>query len=207
MLTTAQAHLDYLSRFLHRNHLSEVSKVVEVFHAVRRIPYGSRGGRTAEAVLENNEGSCSGKHILLCELLQRLKQDAFVVTVRGDFTSKIQALDSMPDELKDICEEGGVTDFHQYVIWNSPDGALKLDATWSDGPIRQGLIGNMNWVGNCDTELALYPNEILNRVDDLPAYKAKLLAGLSKGDQQRRVDFLTLLTAWVATTEEEGSTL
>ena len=207
MLTTAQARLDYLSRFLHRNHLSEVSKVVEVFHAVRRIPYGSRGGRTAEAVLENNEGSCSGKHILLCELLQRLKQDAFVVTVRGDFTSKIQALDSMPDELKDICEEGGVTDFHQYVIWNSPDGALKLDATWSDGPIRQGLIGNMNWVGNCDTELALYPNEILNRVDDLPAYKAKLLAGLSKGDQQRRVDFLTLLTAWVATTEEEGSTL
>ena len=207
MLTTAQAHLDYLSRFLYENRLSEVSKVVEVFHAVRRIPYGSRGARTVAAVVKNNEGSCSGKHILLCELLQRLKQDAFVVTVRGDFTSKIQALDSMPDELKDICEEGGVTDFHQYVIWNSPDGALKLDATWSDGPIRQGLIGNMNWVGNCDTELALYPNEILNRVDDLPAYKAKLIAGLNKGDQQRRANFLTLLTAWVATTEKEGITL
>jgi hypothetical protein len=205
MPAASQAHVDYLSRFLQGNHLSQVSKVVDVFHAVRRVPYGSRGGRTAEAVVDNNEGSCSGKHILLCELLRRLKHVAFVETVRGDFASKIPALDSMPDELKDICNEGGVTDFHQYVVWDSPDGALKLDATWSDGPIRQGLIGNMNWVGNCDTELALYPSEILNRVDDLPAYKAKLLADLSEGDRQRRFNFLALLTAWVAKIEKEGT--
>jgi hypothetical protein len=207
MLTGSQTDVDYLSSFLRRNRLSQASKVVDVFHAVRRIPYGSRGGRTAEAVVENNEGSCSGKHILLCELLRRLNQVAFVETVKGDFASKIPSLESMPDELKRMCEEGGVNDFHQYVVWDSPVGPLKLDATWSDGPIRQGLTGNMDWVGSCDTKLALYPNEILNRVDDLPVYKAKLIAELSESDQRRRLNFLTLLTAWVAETEKKGATL
>ena len=207
MLSTSQTYPDYFLVFLERNNLSQASKVVDVFQAVRRIPYGSRGDRTAVSVVNNNEGSCSSKHLLLCELLGWLKQVAVIETVRGDFTSKIKPLDSMPRELKNICNEGGVTDFHQYVVWNSPDGALKLDATWSDGPIRQGLLGNMHWAGNCDTELALHPSEILNRVDDLPDYKAKLLQGLSEGDRQRRSKFLALLTAWVAKTEKEGSTL
>jgi hypothetical protein len=207
MLTASQTYPDYLLIFLQRNGLSQASKVVDVFHAVRRIPYGSRGGRAADAVVRNNEGSCSSKHLLLCELLGLLKQAAVIETVRGDFTSKIQPLDSMPGELKDICREGGVTDFHQYVVWNSPDGALKLDATWSDGPIRQGLAGNMHWAGNCNTELALCPSEVLNRVDDLPAYKSKLIEGLNEGDRQRRFKFLALLTAWVAETEKEGTTL
>lgn len=205
MLTGSQTDVDYLSRFLRRNHLSEASKVVDVFQAVRRIPYGSRGGRTAETVVENNEGSCSGKHILLCELLRRLNEVAFVETVKGDFASKIPSLESMPDELKRMCEEGDVNDFHQYVVWNSPNGALKLDATWSDGPIKYGLSGNQNWAGNCDTKLALFPTEVLNRVDDVPSYKVKLLAGLSDCDRQRRFDFLKLLTAWVAKTETEGT--
>jgi len=207
MLTAFLTYPDYLSRFLRRNNLSQTSEVVDVFHAVRRIPYGSRGGRTAEAVVENNEGSCSGKHILLCELLRWLKQDAFVETVKGNFASKIPALESMPDELKRMCKEGGVIDFHQYVVWNSPNGALKLDATWSDGPISQGLSGNMHWAGNSDTELALEPSEVLNRVDDLPTYKAKLVSELGESDQRRRLNFLALLTAWVAETEIEGTTL
>lgn len=207
MFTSSQKHTDYISSFMNQHNLSERSKVVDVFHMVRRIPYGSRGGRTAEAVVENNEGSCSGKHILLCELLQRLKQFAFVETVRGDFASKIPPLETMPNELKQMCDEGGVIDFHQYVVWNSPYGALKLDATWSDGPISHGLPGNMNWAGNCDTELALYPNEVLDHVDDVPTYKARLVAGLSEGDRRRRLDFLAFLTAWVAKTEIEGTTI
>lgn len=207
MLTATQKHVDFLLGFLHRNNLSETSNVIDVFHAVRRIPYGSRGGRTAEAVVENNEGSCSGKHILLCALLRRLHEVAFVETVKGDFASKIPPLETMPDELKRMCKEGGVIDFHQYVVWNSPAGALKLDATWSDGPIKQGLSGNMNWAGNCDTELALHPVEVLKRVDDVPTYKAKLIAELSESDRQYRFDFLALLTAWVAKTEIEGVTI
>ena len=205
MLTASQKHVDYISEFLARSNLSETSEVVDIFHAVRRIPYGSSGGRSAEAVVENNEGSCSGKHILLKEVLRRLNQVAFVETVRGDFASKIPALETMPDKLKRMCEEGRVTDFHQYVVWNSPNGALKLDATWSDGRIKYGLSGNQTWAGNCDTKLALFPTEVLNRVDDVPSYKAKLLAGLSDCDRQRRFDFLKLLTAWVAKTETEGT--
>ena len=204
MIHASQKHVDYISDFLARNNLLKTSKVVDIFHAVRRIPYGSRGGRSAEAVVANNEGSCSGKHILLSEVLRRFNQVAFVETVRGDFASKIPALETMPEKLKRMCEEGRVIDFHQYVVWENPMGTLKLDATWSDGPIKCGLTGNQNWAGDCDTNLALYPSEVLNRVNDVPTYKAKLLAGLSDCDRQRRFDFLNLLTAWVAKTETEG---
>ncbi|WP_282610972.1 hypothetical protein [Pelagibius sp. Alg239-R121] len=205
--SSEQESADYVSLFLERNGLSEHSTIADVFHAVRRVPYGSRGGRSAEEVVQFGEGSCSGKHSLLRDLLRRLSQKAAVETVRGDFTSRVPSCKSMPIELKQMCLEGGVTDFHQYVVWESPDGELKLDATWSDGPIRQGVPGNMNWAGKGDTALALEPEAVLKRAEDVPAYKEKLLAELSPEVRQRRLTFLALLTNWTAGTETGGDTL
>jgi hypothetical protein len=190
--------------FIGSNRLTAESEIADIFHAVRRIPYGSGGGRNVRDVVEQNKGSCSGKHILLRDVLRLLGHDAAVETVRGDFTSRLVGEKSMGAALRQMCEDGNVTDFHQYVVWAGPEGDVKLDATWSDGPIQHGVLGNMDWNGAGDTNLALIPEKVLARVEDVPAYKKRLLEGLHQDVQERRLTFLSLLTDWVANIGKRG---
>jgi len=201
---TKDQYTHLLTRFLDRHGLHENSTVVEVFHAVRNVAYGRVGGRSAEAVIQHNMGSCSGKHILLRDVLRHLKQSADVETVRGDFAAAIPPHPTMPEELQAFCREGGITDFHNYVVWKSPAGEIKLDATWPDGLIAKGFPGNRDWDGNGDTRLALEPENVLDRVEEIPSYKAFLLGQLGRDQIYEREKFLTLLTDWVATTESGG---
>lgn len=183
--------------FLTQNGLDGQADPVAVYHAVRKVPYGSRGGRSPEEVLLHNEGSCSGKHILLRDLLRHLKQSANIETVQGDFAAAMQAHASMPEDLQQYCNVGGVVDFHHYVVWDSPNGAWKLDATWPDNVIAMGIPGNANWVGGGDTKLALSPEKSLGFTEDIPKFKERLLGGLSDEERAYRSKFLTLLTDWV----------
>ena len=80
-------------------------------------------------------------------------------------------------------------------------GEIKLDATWSDGPIAEGFVGNESWDGIGNTILALEPEDILERVEDVPVYKERMLNELSPDMQKRRLKFLGLLSNWIATTE------
>lgn len=204
MTQTNDQYTRLLTGFLARHGLHENSTTIEVFHAVRNIAYGRTGGRSAEAVIQHNMGSCSGKHILLRDALRHLKQSAAVETVRGDFAASIPPHPTMPDALQAFCREGGITDFHNYVVWDSPTGEIKLDATWSDGLIEKGFIGNRDWDGTGDTKLALEPEIVLDRVEEVPSYKAFLLGQLDKEQRHERERFLTLLTDWVATTQSGG---
>lgn len=204
MAQTVSDNADLIDVFKARNQLSEAAGIVDFFHTVRRIPYGSRGGRDLRTVVQHNEGSCSGKHILLRALLRRSGHKAEIETVRGDFTSRLGVHASMGPDLQRMCQDGGVVDFHQYVVWTGPDGELKLDATWSDGPIQHGVQGNEDWTGSGDTMLALTPEAVLERVEDVPTYKQSLLARLSPEDQQHRLAFLSLLTEWVEGLDKMG---
>ena len=47
------------------------TNVVDIYHAVRNIPYGSTGERDPVKVIASNLGSCSGKHILLRDFCAR----------------------------------------------------------------------------------------------------------------------------------------
>ncbi|MFK8033314.1 MAG: transglutaminase domain-containing protein [Hyphomicrobiales bacterium] len=184
--------------FLAKNGLGDQANPIAVFHAVRRVPYGSRGGRSPEEVLQQNEGSCSGKHILLRDLLRHLKQSADIETVQGDFAAALSAHPSMPADLQKYCKVGGVVDFHHYVVWESSDGAKKLDATWPDNVIAMGISGNENWIGEGDTRLALVPEKSLGFTENVPELKEQLLDSLSADEREYRAKFLTLLTDWVA---------
>ncbi|MEP0519747.1 MAG: transglutaminase domain-containing protein [Hyphomicrobiales bacterium] len=193
-----------LDGFLASNGLNAQANPVAVYHCVRKVPYGSRGGRSAEEVLKNNEGSCSGKHILLRDLLRRLNQKADIETVQGDFAAAVPPHSSMPAELQQYCRVGGVKDFHHYVVWGSPDGEMKLDATWPDNVIAMGVKGNDNWAGNGDTVLAILPDKTLGRTEDIRELKERLLGELNEGERAYRAKFLTLLTDWVAAIECGG---
>lgn len=193
-----------ISYFLQVNHLDKMSSVREIFHAVRRVPYGSGAGRTVQSVVTRNVGSCSGKHMLLRDILRFTGRKAEIETIRGDFAASIPPLVSMSDELRRLCRAGGVTDYHNYVVLDGSDKELKLDVTWSDGPIAEGLDGNQDWNGLGDTKIAVTAQCIMNREEDVPAYKEELIAKLPAGIRQKRSTFLTLLTNWVAETEKGG---
>ena len=201
MVIQQQYVLDPVLIFLQANRLSKESSVVDVFHAVRKIPYGSGAGRSARSVVKRNKGSCSSKHLLLRDVLRYQGRKAAIETVRGDFAAGIPELASMGSDLKQMCRAGNITDFHHYVVWEGPDGEIKLDATWSDGPIAEGFVGNESWNGIGNTKLALEPEDILERVEDVPDYKERMLKELSADMQKSRLRFLGLLSNWIATTE------
>lgn len=201
MVIEQQYVLDPVLVFLQANRLAKESGVVDVFHAVRKIPYGSGAGRSARSVVKRNKGSCSSKHLLLRDVLRYQGRTATIETAQGDFAAGIPELASMGDELKQMCRDAGISDFHHYVVWDGPDGEIKLDATWSDGPITEGFAGNRDWDGVGDTKLALEPENTLERVEDVPAYKERLLKELSLNMQDKRLKFLGLLSDWVAMTE------
>jgi hypothetical protein len=50
----------------------------------------------------------------------------------------------------------------------------------------------------------LIPEKVLARVEDVPAYKKRLLEGLHQDVQERRLTFLSLLTDWVANIGKRG---
>ena len=87
------------------------TSVTEVYHAVRQLPYGGVGVRSAEAVLTARTGSCSGKHLALALLLRKLRyDDVEIVTYHCDFATAI----SESVELKPKLPRA-VHDFHHAV--------------------------------------------------------------------------------------------
>lgn len=172
--------------------------VPAIFHAVRNIRYASRGNRTPEAVLDNNEGSCSGKHILLRDLLRRAGETADVEIVEGDFAAGMPEVETMSEPLRRWVRDGGIHDFHNYVVWRGPVRELKLDATWSDAMAPLGFPVNAGWAGEGDTQLALEPYGVKMRVEDVIFHKGRLLTTLSEDEAEDRRAFLELLTNWIA---------
>ncbi|MDQ7251087.1 hypothetical protein [Dongia sedimenti] len=176
--------------------------VPAVFDAVRNLAYASNGQRRPEIVIETRSGSCTGKHILLRDLLRHLGETAEVELVEGDFAAGMPAVESMPIALQEQIRSAGVTDIHCYVVWRSRERELKLDATWPDSLRDMGFPVNDRWDGTGDTEIALTPVAIKGRPDDVIGKKESLLASLSEEQQARRRAFLALLTQWLAANED-----
>ncbi len=172
--------------------------MTRLYHAVRNIPYGSTGERDPLQVIVNDVGSCSGKHILLRDLLRASGIDAEVITIFTHFNDGIPLHESMPGPLQALLRGEPVVDFHHYVRTRGEAGWLKLDATWHD-PLRAfGFPVNTGWNGDRDTILAATPIREYPADEDIAARKLELLADLDEAQRTRRAAFFRLLTAWIA---------
>ncbi|MFQ5974053.1 MAG: transglutaminase domain-containing protein [Alphaproteobacteria bacterium] len=169
-----------------------------IFHAVRAIPYGSTGHRDPLAVLDANRGSCSGKHILLRDLLRTLGCEAETETVFTHFNKGVPDHPDMPDALRRMLREGEVWDYHHYVALEQGGARVKLDATWHDALIPFGFPVNHSWSGRGDTRLAAEPVRAYGAHEDVIDLKRKLIAALPAEQRRRRERFLRLLTDWMA---------
>lgn len=185
--------------FLRRHVKGRESELADVYHAVRNIPYGSVGERDAEKVITNNVGSCSGKHILLRDLLRRTGRDAEIITISSHFNRGVPSHPAMPPDLRAMIDGDPVYDFHHYVRVLGDDQPLKLDATWHDALAPFGFPVNRDWRGEGDTVLAATPLREYPAVEELAAWKADLLAQLTPAERDKRTRFFARLTEWMAT--------
>ena len=139
------------SEFL-RAHLKDGDSAMALLdHAVRKIPYGSIGERDPVKVIANNLGSCSGKHILLRDLLRETGHEAEIVTIFTYFNRGVPSHPAMPEDLRKMIEDEDICDFHHYVHARWDDRWLKLDATWHDALSPYGFPVNGDWRGQGDT--------------------------------------------------------
>ena len=170
-----------------------------IYHAVRKLAYFSSGERSAEAVMRTGRGACTAKHILLRDLLRRHGEVAEVELAEGDFAAGMPQVASMPARLREMIRAAGIADFHCYVVWQNAGHAVRLDATWPDALAIHGFPVNAGWAGTGDTRLAITPDGIAQRAEDVIAAKAQLLSGLSADQADKRRQFLKLLSDWIAT--------
>lgn len=189
-------YVDFLER-----HVRQEAPVAlaDIYHAVRRIPYGSTGERDPVKIIANNMGSCSGKHILLRDLLRETGRDAEIITMFTHFNRGIPAHPAMPRELRALIEGDDVCDFHHYVRVGSGRRWIKLDATWHDALIPYGFAVNHDWHGRGDTTLAAKPIREYPPVEDLAAWKVQLLTELGPAERELRTRFFRKLTEWMMT--------
>jgi hypothetical protein len=181
-----------------RTHLKDRENDVPVlYHAVRNIPYGSTGERDPVKVIANKLGSCSGKHILLRDLLRDTGHEAHIVTIFTYFNRGIPSHPDMPDDLRATIEGEDICDFHHYVRSRHGDRWIKLDATWHDALIPYGFSVNYDWKGRCDTVLAATPVREYPAVENLAAFKTELLEQLSPEQRDKRARFFRRLTEWM----------
>jgi Transglutaminase-like superfamily len=187
------------SEFL-RTHLKDGDSAMAVlYHAVRKIPYGSIGERDAVKVIANNLGSCSGKHILLRDLLRETGHEAEIITIFTYFNRGVPSHPAMPEDLRKMIEDENICDFHHYVHARRGDRWLKLDATWHDALSPYGFPVNRDWRGQGDTVLAATPVREYPAVEDLATWKMDLLEQLDPEQRDERARFFRRLSAWIAT--------
>lgn len=178
--------------------VNDLNDIPAIYHQVRKIPYGSNGNRDPRIVYESNVGSCSGKHILLRDLLRCAGFETEVITMFTYFNESTPLCDSFPDELKSLSEKDRVPDFHHYVRVKQYGDWVKLDATWHDELDRFGFAVNTEWTGEGDTLLASVPEQEYPNEENLIDFKARLVAALPDDQRALRARYFQLVTKWIA---------
>ena len=180
--------------------IQRLKTVPGIYHHVRRIPYGAAGQRDPQSVYQARRGTCSGKHLLLRDLLRTAGHKAEVLCIYTHFNKGMPSHPSMPRELQELIEHQIVPDYHNVVRF-FPAGSANsqlLDATWDDRMLGFGFPVNTAWAGIGDTKLAGSILRVEEISDDLIGQKIELLNHFSGQELEIRSRFLTLLTEWIS---------
>ncbi len=172
--------------------------VLQAYAVVQQMPYFSGPDRTPLAALRDGRGACTAKHIILRDLLRAIGQRADVEIVQGDFAAAIPLHPTQEPALAQMIREADVLDFHCRVVLRGVDGDRRLDATWPDALTQYGFSVNGGWTGKGDTIQAM-PDAILRATpEDVLSAKADMLSTLGPAMIAKRLEFLRLLSGWMA---------
>lgn len=101
----------------------------KVFFLVRDMPYGRASSREPETIIQEWRGTCSGKHYLLKSIFAELGYSSRLIACTthikiepGEAWEKLELLLTKSNRY--------FVDVHNYLILDSPEGKMIVDATW-----------------------------------------------------------------------------
>ena len=148
----------------------------KAFLLVRDMPYARASSREPETIIEEWRGTCSGKHYLLKQLFAELGYNAKLIACMT-----IEQIDpqSVPGKLRELLEQsnGRFVDVHNYLVLDTHQGEMIVDATWPISTEGSGTVVNQSFQIGVDHRIACKPFEswVIPENQDPQAFKEKIL--------------------------------
>ncbi len=171
----------------------------DLFRLVRDMPYRRPSDGRPGTLVEEWCGTCSGKHVLLQQLLYEIGVSSrlMIATYRYSW----QAAGAPPPELAAILDAGPVPDVHNFLEVQGDAGWLPVDATWPETTKELGFAFNQELVPGVAHQIACVPPYHAWPVPagvQLPAYKERIVRGHCGPDLRRREAFIEAIAAWIS---------
>jgi hypothetical protein len=174
------------------------------FALVRDMPYERASDTQPETLIEEWRGTCSGKHLLLGQLLAELGHDSLLMTALHEFTPRNSPW--LPPHLLAEVERAPLPDVHNFLMVESPGGWFAVDATWPLAARDLGLPVNEAWTPGRNMRVAADIDEVYDLPDDADPMEFKQRAlehhagEPDTPSRERRERFIEALGAWLRTT-------
>ena len=167
------------------------------FGLVRDMPYRRASSRWPEAIVEEWQGTCSGKHYLLADIFREMGMESRVIMCTHRFTPENTG--HFPAELRELVADDAVPDVHTYLRVKTAGGWMIVDATWptSAGPL--GMKVNGEFHPGIDMAVACDPIETLPVPEgkDPQEFKEQLIREFCGESSSVRDQFIEGLGLWL----------
>ncbi len=172
--------------------------LAEAFCLVRDMPYQRASNRQPETLIHEWRGTCSGKHYLLQALFAELGCPAQVMACTC--AQKIEK-EKLPPEMHNLWQaaEGRYVDVHNYLLAETIQGPMIVDATWPLATRQLGLISNQDFIPGKDQQLACHALQSweVPPGQDPQVFKDQLLSEhFTPAELAFREAFIMALSAW-----------
>ena len=167
------------------------------FALVRDMPYRRASSRRPEAIVDEWQGTCSGKHYLLADIFREMGMELRVMMCTHRFTSESTA--HFPSGLRELVVESPVPDVHTFLWVDTERGWTLVDATWpsSAGPL--GMRVNEEFRPGENMALACDPidtHEVPTGLDP-QEFKEQLIREFCGDSSKMRDDFIEGMGRWL----------
>lgn len=171
-----------------------------VFTLVRDMPYRRASSRRPESIIEEWQGTCSGKHYLLAEVLREMGMEVDLMMSLHKF--EVKNAGHFPPKLMGMLAEGPIYDVHTFIKVRTGRVWTTVDATWPSNVEQLGMKVNHEFNPGADMVLACNPLETF-RVppeQDPQEFKEDLIERFCGAHSRRRDDFIEGMGEWLGET-------
>ena len=146
--------------------------VEKAFTLVRDMPYTRSSSRDPETIIGEWRGTCSGKHYLLKKLFSELGYSSRLIAC-----TTVAHIDpkNVHGKLRTLLKQsnGRFVDVHNYLILETSNGEMIVDATWPLATKGMGTVVNERFVLGESHQIACEPLKIWDVPDDCDAQEFK----------------------------------
>ena len=168
------------------------------FMLIRDMPYRRASSRKPEAIIQEWQGTCSGKHYALHQIFGEMGLCSRVIMCTHRFTRDNTS--HFPAELRALVKREPVPDVHTYVKLETDRGLMVVDATWPSSAAPLGMPVNREFKAGQDMTIACHPIDTYEAPagQDPQVFKERLIAEFCGASSQVRDDFIEGMGRWLS---------